>query len=397
MLWAARQYIGMAVPVFPVWPIRVDGTCACDGRFGFCAGPAKHPATRWRHGASDELPTRDLAQAERWWGTGSRFGLRCSAFGIGVPTGKMSGIYVVDIDNKSNKNGSATLAALVATHGPLPDGPRVFTPSGGLHYFFRDPGEAYGSSVEVSGVGIDTRGEGGCIIVAPSMHKSGKRYAFDQTALLSRYMPDNLPSVPAWFLARLEKTVHARAEYAASVYTGPQVPHAEAGATLAELLDSAYVRWLVDEPEKVPREPWRVLATNLHAACSGYEDLLKLAWGAWNEGRAAYKGYHPDKSKKVWVDAAKSPPTSFAHAMAHGAPAEVCSSAFKNLKLEARSRAGSSQRSPAFVEAALAYLAENPGQLGADARARGVTVRELLLAEGYLEDTSGYVNPSAGV
>lgn len=394
MLWAAQQYVAMGVPIFPVWPIRADDTCACNGRFGYCAGAGKHPATKWRHGTREELPTRDLAQAERWWGAGFRFGLRCSAFGIGVPTGAMSGIYVIDVDNKSNKNGSATIAALVAKHGPLPAGPRVATPSGGWHFLFRDPGDAYGSTVEVAGVGIDTRGEGGCVIVAPSMHKSGKRYVFDPTALLSMYLPGNLPPVPAWFLKLLEKTVHAKAEYLAvqSPFTGSQAPHQEASATLAELLDSTFVRWLVDEPDTAPREAWRALAANLHIACSGHEDLLKLAWNAWHEARSAgERPYLFDTSKKLWHDAASSPPIGFAHAVRQGAPAAACSSAFKNLVAEARVRALSSQRSPAFVEAALQYLEGSPGQLSADAKANGVTVRALLIDEGYLEDTSGYV------
>ena len=110
MLSAALQYIHMGVPVFPVWPVR-RGACACNGRFGPCDMPGKHPATKWRKGKADELPTLDPAQAERWWGAGFRSGLPRSDFGIGVPTGKASGIYVVDVDNKAGKDGRATIAA----------------------------------------------------------------------------------------------------------------------------------------------------------------------------------------------------------------------------------------------------------------------------------------------
>jgi hypothetical protein len=49
--------------------------------------------------------------------------------------------------------------------------------------------------------GIDIRGDGGFIVVPPSLHASGRRYAWDLSA-----HPDDVPlaPAPAWLLALLQ-------------------------------------------------------------------------------------------------------------------------------------------------------------------------------------------------
>ena len=394
MLESALNYAALGVPVFRLWSILRDGTCACRERFGHCAGPGKHPATRWRHGEADELPTTDPARITAWWGPGiDRFGLPRAVYGIGMPTGETSGLFVIDLDNKPaiNLDGMANLASLAALHGALPEGPVVATPSGGRHLYFRAPVGGGPTTASVAAPGIDTRGQGGMVVLAPSMHKSGKRYRWEKR--LSLYLPDHLPEVPPWFLELLRplRATASGAAIATPVARSWSVPEDEAAATLLEVLDSPYVRWMVEESGDVSREAWRMLATNLHAACAGHRELLELAHNAWHQVSASDETrYLHGHAEKAWADAASSPPISFEHASFHGAPDEICAPG-KNLVLQARSTAMAARRSPAFVEAALKFLAENPGALRAEAEARGVTTRDLLIDEGFLEDTSGYV------
>lgn len=88
---------------------------------------------------------------------------------IGVACGKQSGLFVVDVD--PGKNGADTLAALEERHGPLPETPRARTGSGGLHVFFAYPKTGQlGNSAGRLGPGVDTRGQGGYVVVAPSLH-----------------------------------------------------------------------------------------------------------------------------------------------------------------------------------------------------------------------------------
>ena len=76
----AQYYKSLGWPVFPLSPRK------------------KSPATQ--HGFHDA--TLDEAQIEQWWG-GERASQR---FGIGIPTGQLSGIIVVDIDARNGGWGS---------------------------------------------------------------------------------------------------------------------------------------------------------------------------------------------------------------------------------------------------------------------------------------------------
>jgi len=83
---------------------------------------------------------------------------------IGVPTGRASGIVILDVDIKNPKaNGFDSLVDL--GHAILPETPLAHTQSGGLHAYF-DPGEReIRNSASRLGPGLDIRGEGGLVIV----------------------------------------------------------------------------------------------------------------------------------------------------------------------------------------------------------------------------------------
>jgi hypothetical protein len=92
---------------------------------------------------------------------------------LAVITGAISGIIVVDVDSKNG--GDQSLATLEARHGALPATIEAITGGGGRHVYFAHPGREVRNRVGLA-PGIDLRGDGGCIIVPPSVHPSGRRY-----------------------------------------------------------------------------------------------------------------------------------------------------------------------------------------------------------------------------
>jgi hypothetical protein len=107
--------------------------------------------------------SRNPGQIRRWWRD------RPDAL-IGLPTGKRSGLVVLDIDMKNGVNGFAMLAmAGHAVEVSQYETGRVKTSSGGMHVYFDTGGRPFRCSKGESGLGpgLDVRGDGGYVI-APS-------------------------------------------------------------------------------------------------------------------------------------------------------------------------------------------------------------------------------------
>ncbi len=95
--------------------------------------------------------------------------------GIGLATGKISGVTVLDVDTKNGVNGFQTLKNAGIE---LPITPITITPTGGRHYFFKYT-DKLKNMVSVLGEksGLDIRNDGGYVILPPS--KLGdKEYTF---------------------------------------------------------------------------------------------------------------------------------------------------------------------------------------------------------------------------
>lgn len=172
---SARFYAArMRWPVFPLHPIRPDGRCAgCGGKD--CAG--KHPIpSRWQRTIASDTA------AESTWrpALGPR--------GIGLVCGEPAHAWVLDIDARSG--GRESLAALERKHGHLPATWRAQTGSGGEHLFFRAEDDQVHNSASRIGPGLDVRGAGGFVVLAPSPHRSGRAYEW-----INR--PPSTPLAPA--------------------------------------------------------------------------------------------------------------------------------------------------------------------------------------------------------
>jgi len=156
----ALDYASMGWAVFPVHSI-VDGMCTCrDGER--CSKPGKHPRTR--NGV--KAATTDEKRIRRWW-TGH------PTDNIGVATGSISGLVVVDVDPRHG--GNESFAAAQERYGPIPPGPVAKTGGGGQHLVFAHPGRPVPCRVNLMG-GIDIRADGGYIVAPPSDHLSGGTY-----------------------------------------------------------------------------------------------------------------------------------------------------------------------------------------------------------------------------
>lgn len=129
-------------------------------------------------------------QIDAWW-------TQWPDANIGIPTGAASGLFVVDLDDKDGRDGSQHWTELATKNGG--DGAPLehFTGSGGLHLVYRHV-EGLRNTAGRLGVGIDTRGEGGYIVAAPSAHPSGGAYSWGDTNI--NVIPD-LP--PGWLVDQL--------------------------------------------------------------------------------------------------------------------------------------------------------------------------------------------------
>ena len=113
---------------------------------------------------------------------------------LGIVTGALSNLVVLDID--SRHGGSQSLALLELEHGTLPDTVEAQTGGGGRHAYFVHPGGLVHNRAGLA-AGIDFRGDGGCVVAPPSVHPSGRRY---------QWVPGRSPqetelaALPAWLL-----------------------------------------------------------------------------------------------------------------------------------------------------------------------------------------------------
>jgi hypothetical protein len=141
LLKAALIYAAAGLAVFPLNP------------------RTKKPATK--RGFYDA--TTNPETIRRFWRVTNR--------NIGIATGAMSGIWILDID----PGGEDHLGRFEAEHGKLPPTRKVITGSGGRHLWFKytEPMQCSAGRVAPQ---IDVRGDLGYCVAPPSIHENGRRY-----------------------------------------------------------------------------------------------------------------------------------------------------------------------------------------------------------------------------
>jgi hypothetical protein len=132
-----------------------------------CLPREKVPATR--NGFKDAK--RDVDAIRAFW-------TRMPDANVGMPTGAGNGLLVVDIDGD---DGWDSWHQLQDFHGEVPDTLSVVTPRGGQHFYFRHPGREVSNTAGFPGPGIDIRGDGGYVLIPPSVGPGGRRYEKDES------------------------------------------------------------------------------------------------------------------------------------------------------------------------------------------------------------------------
>jgi len=144
-----------------------EGTPAWDRRYLF------HYAAEYRDRGWSVIPLRGkkpalaswkefqerrptLGEVAVWWG-----GPRPQFDNMGIVTGQLSGLIVVDCDDPQD-------AMWWQQQYPTPL--MVRTGSGGTHYYYRAPQEVVRNRIRLFGRRIDLRGTGGVVVAPPSVH-----------------------------------------------------------------------------------------------------------------------------------------------------------------------------------------------------------------------------------
>jgi len=231
---AARAYTKMAPAwqVHPLWWPTPRG-CAC-GDLECEKSNGKHPILR----DFLDVATNDLHVIDRWF-------RQWPDANLGLVTGKRSGCWVLDVDPRHG--GDQSLADLVQQHGPLPR--QLTVRSGGhpdgLHrYFSLDAENSVGNGRGSLPPGLDVRGNGGQVVLPPSMHQSGARYQWEVLG--------PIPPAPPWLLD-LIRTPPSRGRPAAPP---GQPSRSLAGLPGATPADTPYGRAaLADEAAAVSHTP----------------------------------------------------------------------------------------------------------------------------------------------
>ncbi len=146
----------------------------------------KRPIVAWQEFQRRQATPEEISAWFRRWPRAN----------IAIVTGALSGLVVLDIDPRHG--GIDSLAQLASTHGALPTTLEARTGGGGTHLYFAHPGGGVRNRVGLS-PGIDLRGDGGCVIAPPSVHPSGRRYAWS-----SRGGPETCEPAPMPRWMRIE-------------------------------------------------------------------------------------------------------------------------------------------------------------------------------------------------
>ncbi len=144
----------------------------------------------------------------------------------GLATGRASGIFVLDVDGEK---GAAAISEWVRLHGDDWTNTLTVKTGRGAHLYFLWPtGVPVRNSASKLAGGLDVRGEGGYVIVPPSVHPSGQVYQWEGTGQNAQIMP-----APKWLLEMLISPAQPMAS--APAVDCNVIPEGQRNAMLAKL------------------------------------------------------------------------------------------------------------------------------------------------------------------
>jgi putative DNA primase/helicase len=228
---------------------------------------------------------------------------------IAVPMGPRSGVWCIDVDTgEEHADGVAEWEALIAGHGPF-ETREHRSATGGPHVLFAwDDQRPIGCSKgELKDLSLSVKGEGGYILIPPSVRK-GRAYTVFRDC-------DPAPA-PQWLsdtiLVDVDAAKKRRERKVAGDIAWPTPP---TGIDLEEV--AAAMRFIPNDD--VPREEWMAWGLCLFAVSGGSQRGFEI-FDEWSRKSSKYHG----GTHQRWFAMGGSPPNRtgagkvFAAARAHG-------------------------------------------------------------------------------
>jgi len=176
LLQSALKLAKRGFAVVPICSVSRSKTgkieCGCYKKSD-CSNIGKHPCYKKdliEHGVKNATKDEDLINM--YW----------KAFpiaNIGIATGKVSRIIVLDIDPRHG--GDTSLSLIESKFSEIPKNLCVKTGGGGLHIYlpYPDREEKIPNNPTFMGLhGIEVKSDGGLVNAPPSLHASGERYTW---------------------------------------------------------------------------------------------------------------------------------------------------------------------------------------------------------------------------
>lgn len=209
---------------------------------------------------------------------------------VGIPTGAVNNIFVVETDTPAGHNvdGPTSLKLLEAEHGTLPDTLMAESPSKSRHRYFNHPGNGLKvrSTASELGPGIDVRGEGGMVIAPPSVRGDGHY----------RWLNNNpIADAPQWLIDLVVATSKSDGKGTDDDAEEPQAPIEQIRAAFA-VIPNDDLGW----------EDWNNRGMALFRATAGSDDGLAI-FHAWSS--KSKKKYNAQRTDDKWAAYQSCPPT----------------------------------------------------------------------------------------
>lgn len=272
---------------------------------------AKTPILRSWEEYQRRQPTSD--EIDKWFLNNTR--------NIGIVTGAVSGIIVLDIDGAE---GFEALDAIVGRFGDLPK-TWISATGKGHHHIFRHPGKPIKNSVSKK-LGIDFRADGGYIVAPPSIHPNGSTYQWihdkqQQIADAPEWLIDWMTGdrQPEWIqdilleLGRIDKKITSNTEKPKTVYleNGQSVIQEKSNSGKAHVLfkKCAFCLHCKDKAAEISEPEWYAIISTMARANGGVELIHEIS--------KPHAGYDRSRTDRKIAHALKEPPHTCEYIQQH--------------------------------------------------------------------------------
>jgi len=159
----------------------------------FPVGKDKRPLFAWKKYQTERATAKEI---QEWF-------VRYPNMNLGVATGALSGLVVLDLDIKHGWN----FKRLRELGYNLPLTAAARTGNGGEHFFFKQPTvDIPNSEGQLFGEGVDIRGKGGFVVLAPSVTAYKDKNGKDSGGSYEWIVPpeDGIADMPDWLLQKIQ-------------------------------------------------------------------------------------------------------------------------------------------------------------------------------------------------